>query len=319
MLVILGIMLGVSYTIYDANREGQQAEITQQRLTLIRESLDNFWNTHGRLPCPADLFAAAEDPAYGEEDLHIYTDAQSANYILCDNESGHKLYLYVQQLVYADDYVVDNDAVAFYIPPNEVENLGNYLPSIYDIPGNIDVADANAPGTDFARSFRVVGALPYKTLGLPRSVMLDGWGNKFHYATLLGNTYAPWADVSSAYTDIALYPDVIIAPYDAGNTYSNASARYAVASMGANAFGAVSDAGLFNNVSMSYSTENGTSNTGLYDESGAMFPHIRNVLMNTEYGISPKRIYVYGDGFTPDNSPPLVDDYVIYGSIRPAL
>jgi prepilin-type N-terminal cleavage/methylation domain-containing protein len=99
----------------------------------------------------------------------------------------------------------------------------------------------NFTGTGVTNTFEtaVEGALPAVTLGLPPSLMLDGWGNKFRYAVDVN--YTALAGFIAAGGARCLNGAITV--YDANGNPRSSNAIYALISHGANGHGAYTQNG----------------------------------------------------------------------------
>lgn len=126
-------------------------------------------------------------------------------------------------------------------PPDGVENREAGLPEACP-------AYANGPPSVAPDTLASSGVVPFATLGLPRDVALDAWGNYFNYVVANGPAGSRWQQ-SNTVTDRSI-GSIRIADRDAGGNLIVLSdqAVVAIISRGPNALGAVTASGSIQNL-----------------------------------------------------------------------
>jgi hypothetical protein len=154
VIMISGIILYSTLEMYDYFLNVDTYKQTNVKLAKLQTSLQNFFNRYGRLPCPADPTLLVTDANFGVEDLGDMTNGTT-----CRVDNKNPLY---------NNYSRGFPTSILFTP-----EPSNPMPFVLYYSGGI-------------RHNIILGAIPFKTLGLQDDMMFDGYGNKFSYYTMEG-------------------------------------------------------------------------------------------------------------------------------------
>lgn len=145
VMTILGVLIATFFPIYDHYQSQKKFIETKTELhDQITASIGSFRDLYGRYPCPAPLTAQTGDPAYGREQCNAFTLADAPG----DMASG-VIYLQSQRAA---------------------------------IPGWLDNRTAPPYTTNPGSPRVILGALPFKELGMDEDMAYDAYGNRYMYA-----------------------------------------------------------------------------------------------------------------------------------------
>ena len=71
VLVIVGLLLGTMLSLLTGLQTSSRESATRQHMVAIKQALQNYYASHGRLPCPALESVAYTDPRYGVEAIPV--------------------------------------------------------------------------------------------------------------------------------------------------------------------------------------------------------------------------------------------------------
>lgn len=192
-IVVVGLFTVAALGMYRQTLVDQRKEKTVANIALVNEALREYARVHNRYPCPAQLSAGIDTEYYGREAAACV-------------ESEH-----ARAPVYSRDAVI---RVAYEEYPENPEIPS--APCRTDIPAKklIDYraggrrspllilagSYSSYPETPCAHAAQdgvQIGTIPTRTLNLPDSAMVDGWGNRLFYAVTTSLT-VPGQDIKIA-------------------------------------------------------------------------------------------------------------------------
>lgn len=166
VVLVLGLITAAAMRYVNTMADANALTATNANLDVVETALQNFRNTFGRLPCPADLTLAENTSNFGTE---IYSSSGGTSTVLGDGKCG---YSSSSNLNAAYGYAVPGMYINTSLDPDAAagsdNNYAGAVDPLYD--------STNAP------SNVVQGAIPTKTLKIADKYAYDSWGNKIFYA-----------------------------------------------------------------------------------------------------------------------------------------
>ncbi|MDI1228777.1 MAG: prepilin-type N-terminal cleavage/methylation domain-containing protein [bacterium] len=169
VISVVGLIMASFISAYTLYMKTTAQQTTENNLTLLTSKMGNFLVAKGRYPCPARIDVLRSDVDYGFE-----TECNSAL------------------------TAVALPAPSYPVPPPTPGTCLNGL--CYELGATLvdkDPSTANDTASPLGFGLPMVrrGAIPFRTMGIPEEITVDGWGNRFQFAVAenmaVATTYAP--------------------------------------------------------------------------------------------------------------------------------